>query len=286
MTGSDYPIRSAEAEYAKSYLYDDFNDIDFFIEDTDITTKKIFLKLLQRAFSDEMKIAQIFSLGGRDKVIEKYNNRDTSRKQLYIIDGDLYLMYEDLPFQKGLITLEKYSIENYLFDKKAICELLYDECNSECDFDDLCTRFSLDNWLKQQQKMLIRLFTEYAIEKKNQLGFQTVKYSVTRLLDSGHHDFLDRKLLSKRVVDIRKNIQSLLIRDNYFNDRYTVNTRVRNKRKDILIFVSIKDYVFPLLFRRIRTFSSINTNDKSYKFRLSKTCSIDELKSLIIRHLE
>jgi hypothetical protein len=152
---NEIPVRSGRARYAESYLYDDYNDIDFFIEDTDLTTKKVILKLLQRAFSEEIKISQIFPLGGRENVLSQYEQRDTQRKQIYIIDGDLYLFFENEPYRQGLVVFNKYCIENYLFNEDAIYEILYDECYSECNYDSMCQSFQFATWWKLQKKIFI-----------------------------------------------------------------------------------------------------------------------------------
>jgi len=281
---NDIPVRNGLVRYAESYLYDDFNDVDFFIEDNDENIKKVMLKLLQRAFSSEIKITQIFPLGGRDNVITQYQNRDLARKQIYIIDGDLNLLFENEENQNGLVILDRYCIENYLFDKNAVHELLYDECCKESDFGRMCNLFNLDNWWESQLKLLYRIFIEYAIEKKNQTGLTTIKYSVHRLLETNKCT-LDKVLFTKRIKNLRIEIKKKISREQYNTSRCDIIRNISLKQLPINNYISGKDYILPMLFVKIKKYSNSNLADINFKYRLAKTCDTTELKELIQRHL-
>jgi len=281
---SDIPVRTSRVRYAESYLYDDFNDVDFFIEDKDENTKKIILKLLQRAFSDEIKITQVFPLGGRDKVIEQYEQRDTSRKQVYIIDGDLYLLFENEQTRNGLVVLNKYCIENYLFDEQAIHELLYDECCKESDYNSMCRLFGFQTWWESQIKYLYRMFIEYAIEKKNHIGLTTVKYNVHRLLDT-NDDKVNKYYVTERIKNLRAEIKNNITREQYNTSRVEIISNINYRHTDKANYISGKDYILPILFKKIKQYSNSNLADINFKYRLAKTCDILEIKELIQIHL-
>ena len=122
---SNIPTRTSERIYAESYL-DYKNDMFIFIEDIDENSRKIMLELIQRAIDKNIKIDRLHSCGNRKKVIEKFNERNSTRKELYIIDGDLNMLFENQEFQKGLVILNKYCIENYLLDIDSIHSLIHD----------------------------------------------------------------------------------------------------------------------------------------------------------------
>jgi len=282
------PARTPKSKYAKSYLYHDYNDIDFFIEDTDKNTIKILLELIQRSLSKSIKVSQLFPLGGRDKVKDKYINRDDQRKQIFIIDGDLYLLFENTTFQKGLVSLEKYCIENYLLDENAIHELLYQECSSYNNKDLMIKDFSYNKWFKKQDKLLSKLFLEYAIEKKNKLGLTTIKYNVARLQKKKGSKLLcelDNILINKRIKNLKKEIKTFLNIVTYSNDRLDISSKLINNQLNSTIYVSSKDYIFPLIFRRIKKFANTNINDSNFLFRLSQLCSVTDFKATLIRHV-
>lgn len=205
---SAVPIRSAERVYAESYL-DYKSDIFIFIEDKNEVTRKIILELIQRAISSEIKIDKVHSLGGREKVLDAFENKNDDRTEIYIIDGDLHMQYENRAFEKGLVILDRYCIENYLLDKKALLELLYEEAKS-CNFEELSTTFDYDKWYEEQTPLFKELFLEYAIEKKNSLGLQTVKYPVNKLRSRDAKNkllcTLDLELVHQRIENLKSDI--------------------------------------------------------------------------------
>ena len=137
---SGIPTRNSERIYAESYL-DYKNNIFIFIEDTDETTRKIMLELIQRTVDSSIKIDRLHSMGGRTEVLEAFERRNINRTEIYIIDGDLYMLFENHNFQKGLVVFDRYCIENYLLDVNALNELLYQEALTINDKEKLIQNF-------------------------------------------------------------------------------------------------------------------------------------------------
>jgi len=282
----DIPTRTTRSKYAKSYLFE--NNIYFFIEDTDKNTIKIILELIQRTISPKIKVNRLYPLGGRSAVLEKFEQKSRSRKEIYIIDGDLYLLFSQNIFQKGLVILKRYCIENYLLDPHAIHELLYEECSNTNNKEQIIKLFSFGSWFKKQDKLLSTLFIEYAVEKKNQLGIQTVKYSVEQLQKRNGNVIeceLCQDLVKKRINILQKEIKQYITTNQYRQDKKNIMSSFFPKQLNSIKFVSAKDYIFPLIFRRIKKFSNSNVNDSNFKFRLSKMCNIKEFQQELNSHL-
>lgn len=209
---SNIPTRTSERIYAESYL-DYKNDMFIFIEDIDENSRKIMLELIQRAIDKNIKIDRLHSCGNRKKVIEKFNERNSTRKELYIIDGDLNMLFENQEFQKGLVILNKYCIENYLLDIDSIHKLLYEEAYNINEQEKLEEDFNYINWFNEQNKLLINLFKIYAIEKYNDLGIETVSFSINLLrnrIGKGILCSCSEELINKRIeifkeINYRKN---------------------------------------------------------------------------------
>lgn len=276
------PTRSSNGNYAKFIFYQDVNDIDFFIEDKDENTRKIILELLQRTFSNEIQISQIFSLGGREKVIKQYENRAENRTQVFMIDGDLNLLFEQFNFQKGLVSLDKYCIENFLCDVDSVHTLLYEECPTETDFNSMCQEFAFQEWWDKQKKLLYRLFIEYAVEKVNSLGITTVKYRVERLSRQGE---LNHKDVKTRIHSLRNEIKNRITKEEYNSSRVRIIHNIKESSLSCESFVSGKDYILPLLFAKIKKYSSSTIKDERLKYRLSKICNTESLERVIRPHL-
>lgn len=275
------PRRKSPSQYAKSFLFQEFNDIDFFIEDTDIATKRIFTKLLQRSLNETIKLAQIFPLGGRQNVIDKakISKTKSTRKQIFIIDGDLYLLTGEKVEEENLVELPKYCIENYLIDKNAIENIIIDENEKEIDDMDLKKLFNFDEWKKRNSPLLINLFIEYGIEKKNKLGIQTVAYKVGNLISEPNGD-LNKEKVEERIQKFEEDLITKLDNEIYEEEKKEVTLRLK-EFDDPLSCISGKDYILPLLLFKIRSLTSSKTPNDKLKFRLARACEIDEFQKLI-----
>lgn len=284
---SNIPTRTSERIYAESYL-DYKNDMFIFIEDIDENSRKIMLELIQRAIDKNIKIDRLHSCGNRKKVIEKFNERNSTRKELYIIDGDLNMLFENQEFQKGLVILNKYCIENYLLDIDSIHKLLYEEAYNINEQEKLEEDFNYINWFNEQNKLLINLFKIYAIEKYNDLGIETVSFSINLLrnrIGKGILCSCSEELINKRIEDLKKLIIEKIGNDKFINDESFIENKINNRNSDII--VSAKDYILPLIFDRLKKFAK-NTSSKNetLKFRLARMINIESFKENLEPHLK
>ena len=120
--------RTSAAKSAASIFYEEYNDIDIYIEDTAKGYRKIFKELLNKALDSKFEIDQVFPIGNREEVIAECekNQLNSGRKRVYIVDGDLYLLNgNDRDDLKGLFVLPRYCIENYFFSLTSISEIAY-----------------------------------------------------------------------------------------------------------------------------------------------------------------
>ncbi len=284
---SNIPTRTSERIYAESYL-DYKNDMFIFIEDIDENSRKIMLELIQRAIDKNIKIDRLHSCGNRKKVIEKFNERNSTRKELYIIDGDLNMLFENQEFQKGLVILNKYCIENYLLDIDSIHKLLYEEAYNINEQEKLEEDFNYINWFNEQNKLLINLFKIYAIEKYNDLGIETVSFSINLLrnrIGKGILCSCSEELINKRIEDLKKLIIEKIGNNKFINDESFIENKINNRNSDII--VSAKDYILPLIFDRLKKFAK-NTSSKNetLKFRLARMINIESFKENLEPHLK
>ena len=284
---SNIPTRTSERIYAESYL-DYKNDMFIFIEDIDENSRKIMLELIQRAIDKNIKIDRLHSCGNRKKVIEKFNERNSTRKELYIIDGDLNMLFENQEFQKGLVILNKYCIENYLLDIGSIHKLLYEEAYNINEQEKLEEDFNYINWFNEQNKLLINLFKIYAIEKYNDLGIETVSFSINLLrnrIGKGILCSCSEELINKRIENLKKLIIEKIGNNKFINDESFIENKINNRNSDII--VSAKDYILPLIFDRLKKFAK-NTSSKNetLKFRLARMINIESFKENLEPHLK
>ncbi|WP_305419828.1 DUF4435 domain-containing protein [Photobacterium leiognathi] len=134
------PERRSSSKFAKSAFFEDYNEIDIYIEDTAEGYTKLFKHLFKRVFQNEYNIENVFPIGSRSNVIKKCEEQlliKVERPSLFIVDGDLYqLKGEPKPIPKGTFVLPRYCIENILIDGNAIVDFI-DEENIDKDKDEL-----------------------------------------------------------------------------------------------------------------------------------------------------
>jgi hypothetical protein len=135
-----------------------------------------------------------------------------------------------------------------------------------------------------KKKYLYRLFLEYAIERENNLGLITVKYSIYRLLKSNLYE-LNKDLVLKRIIDLRKEIKSVISKEQYNQSRIRIINNIKSKCISPESYISGKDYILPILFQKIKKYAHSSLPDNHFKYRLAKTCDITEIREVILPHL-
>lgn len=276
------PERSLAAKSAKSVLFEEFNEIDIFIEDTAEGYEKIFKELFSRVFQGKYKISKVFPLGERRAVIDEHdkNKNNFKRPTLYVIDGDLFLMLNNsVSSTKGLFVLPCYCIENILIDIGSIHQLLNEECHYK-DKDDLIIEFDYSNWSKTNYEPLLKLFIEYAVIFSLLPEKQTVGYQVTQLVSS-NNGIIDEAKTLNRINELQSEIFHKHDHETYSLTKAKVESIVKLEEKNLTKFVSGKDYLLPLLLTRFRAITRSRTSNINLKLRLAIKCDVSLLNEAI-----
>lgn len=157
---------SAEQAQVASIFTAYRNDIDIYTEDEEKDKafyKRLFLRLLD---GTGVQINDVHPLGSSDDVIKACKaDTDTTRRKLYIVDGDIYLIYNPKPTINNLYVLDAYCIENLVIDEEAVCNTL---CNfiGEYELDDLKNIFQFDSLIETHKDKLIELYHHLALQNK------------------------------------------------------------------------------------------------------------------------
>ena len=275
------PERSEASRSARSVFFEDYNDIDIYVEDTAVGYEKIFVEILSRIFLGRFRVAKIFPLGARPKVIEHCNMMGdaSTRPHLHIVDGDLFLLCgESLNNAPGLYKLPFYCIENLLIDMNAIHALLNEEeiikLRSQIERE-----FDYSGWLGNNEAMLFDLFVEYAVSFKLNPKQQTVAYPVSNLVSS-NNGHIDPLKLSQRIIDLREKSIGQAGEENYERLRDEIIVNAEATRKNKRSFVSGKDYLLPLLKIRFRSLVKTKISDNNIKLRLATKCNVDDISDI------
>jgi len=243
-------VYTPDAKKAVSFLMREFNDVDVYVEDTKNGVEKIYRALFGRALGGEVLISNVYGLGGKAEVLNRFekDNNPFSRKRIYVVDGDLDLLAGSaLRRKKGLFVLGRYSIESYLLDEKALAKIL--DTDMPTDVRDVLKKINLCDWKRKNCQILKMLFIEYACAWILDKGCETVGYNAFRLKDE--FDGYDSALVQQRIDNIREKLIELSGEHEYRKVHREVRMSMMISSCGLKKYVCVKRYVFPVLMARI-----------------------------------
>jgi hypothetical protein len=275
------PERSPESNFAKHVFYTEINDINVFIEDTEKGIKKLFIELITRALP-KLNITEVFPLGGRNNVLKKHKEylegKYTSKKNnIFIVDGDLYLLNQSIINSNGLLGLNKYCIENFLIDDNAIIEYLYYE-DSEQTREQIKRTLDFPNWINSNLP-LVYLFILYSISHNMGCGLQTTSFNVKKLIKS-NQGIVDKKEVRRKILSFKKELLLKTDFDTYREQRNFFFLRASKTTNSLLTYVSGKDYLMPLLILKMKQITNFSYTNENLKLKLAKECNCDYFKQI------
>lgn len=260
------------------------NDVDIYIED--VNDDEFYLTLFKRiADKNNFKIGKLIPLGNRKSVIDAClsDQNDRQRSRLYVIDGDLFLIFDNNP--KGIRNLhvhDAYCIENYLLDESAIVEILHD--GFVIPKEEIIKQFTFDNFLKRISKPLIELFLHYGIVFEICLPIKTVSNGVGVFCHQVKNvTVLSDEKINQKIEELKIEILKNITEEEYSEKIYQLRQKWNYDIETLLKIVSAKDYTLPLThlrFTKINTKSGFKITRESLRLRLAKLCNLDRLALL------
>lgn len=188
MDNSDELMYSSEASATRFMYYQDFNDINIFVEDAgkEYEYETIFKRLLGQGY----KISSIFSAGGKNAVKERFVEFGTSNannpkiKNFYIVDGDFdrYIYSDEMIDNPFFIYLDTYNIENYFIDEHASTQF----CKGRLKCLDLASteKLKFNYWKETIISQSKKLFLTYCFIKKYYPQHATLSRPTAEFIDA------------------------------------------------------------------------------------------------------
>jgi len=275
-TSVSYPAGIASA---LGHLYTSRNSIEVFVEDT--SSISMWRAILRRFLPENAKFQDPIPLGGRERVLDECRNdqSDDSRKKIYIIDADMdLLLNKPRPQLKYLYRINAYCIENYLFSKKPIAELV-EILNPNISAADVELHLDLEIWLSNQRTSLYHLFVCYAVNSSLNGGLDSVSYHVSRLtLDHPQKDIVCNRKIRSRVFRMYRNLTLRFGIEAVRDERNKITSATDESFIEKL--VSGKSYLLPLIFYRLRREFGGGMSDDQMKVVLAKNVDVAVDKTL------
>lgn len=274
------PERSETAKSARSVFFQEINDIDIYIEDTDVGYTKLFAIICARIFENMYDVRKVFPLGNREAVIRRHRAHIANgRPSVYIIDHDLYMLAGDgVESSQGLFKLPFYCIENILCDSKAIVEFL-DHEESVRKKHEIRERFNYVEWEDLNLDVLFELFCEYALSFKLNPSFPTVSFKVKDILSSNTGDVCHIKIRN-RIDEVKRNTIECVGLSTYEEAKTEALEIFEQSGFDKIDVISGKDYLFPLLKLRAKLAVDTKVSNINFKQRLARLCDISKLEGV------
>lgn len=255
------------------------NDIDVYTEDEEKDKafyKRLFSRLLE---GTGIRINDVHPLGSSDEVINACRiDTDTTRKKIYIVDGDICLICNPKQIINNLFVLNAYCMENLVIDEDAVCNTI---CNfiGEYDLEEVKNLFQYDQVISSHKDKLIELFHNFALEDKycgyfelNSIARYYTNNEFNPSLVDAEIASIKQSILSTGVVSLQgleRELKGLKIKF-----PYTAETFMKIiSGKDYLIHMMACNAAKKLNYRKGHT-------KTSWKFNFANYCNLDRLQSL------
>jgi hypothetical protein len=175
------PTRSARYLYAQSVFYQQFNEVEFFVEDVD--QENLYFAILKRLFP-KITIAKIFPLGGKPMVIRHAVAHSQNRGSIYIVDKDFTDLLENTTHLPNLFYLDWFCIENYVLEEEPVVRFVMSE-KPKAKEANVRKLLAFAAFLAQSMSALQPLFALFLLVQRHQLGVKTTGTGVRKFCEKG-----------------------------------------------------------------------------------------------------
>jgi hypothetical protein len=145
---------------ALDIFYDDFNDVNFYVEDQE--QENLYLEIFRKLFAG-VRIARIFPLGGKPAVLKHATseaNECISCFRVYVVDRDFDFLLGRQFEHPNVFYLDRFCIESQLLEPAAAVEVVV-ENHPKRRRTEIETRLSLDAQISSLYNSLRPLFAQF-----------------------------------------------------------------------------------------------------------------------------
>jgi hypothetical protein len=271
-----FPELSDSFLSGQDILYTQFNEINFYVEDTD--QEHFYYNILAKLFPN-LSFEKIFPLNGKDNVIIESKLTSGDKSKVYIVDLDFDEILNKKENEDNLFYLKRYSIENYLCHKTSVYEIIREK-NPKLKDNEIDNIFSFESVQKDWKKLLTELSSSFIIIQKYSLGKEYFGLNCPRDFDFNQTpSTIKNQFLPNYFSEVETLLKSR-------NRRYTLKSQVNKLKSNFRsLEKAIKNipgkYILNLLKYQLESKGLINQiSMESFTYKLSKDCNIDSLSFL------
>lgn len=222
---------SADALATRSVLFQGLNEINLFVEDTDM--EYVYETIFKRLLKDKYNIRAIFPLGGKPKVKERFfelGSKTDGINNFYIVDGDFdrYIHSDCMISDPCFIYLKTYNIENYFLDEEACVK--FAKGYLKCLDNLVVSKVSFTNWKNRIVSESYKLFLCYCFVQKFYPTEKTLSRSSFLFIDDktgfertgAYQEYWDNEILAldtnaQEKIDEIDRLYKSINGEDYFN---------------------------------------------------------------------
>lgn len=279
MTNSDIPARSQSGLAALDVFYNDFNDVNFYVEDDG--QENLYYEVLRKLFKD-VAIARIFPLGGKSQVFAhavSKSNDVISPFRVYIVDRDFDYLLDRQFDHPNVFYLDRFCIENHLLETAALIEIVI-ENHSKRKRDEVGRSLQFDKRIPLASKSLRPLFTLFLCAQSLDLGIRNCASPPEAFCRPKRLWSLSAKALRDYERAVRQEAEQK--GPKLFDTRMAiVSSRASGATDDELISGK---FVAAMQFHYIKSKYSLGSMTfDSFAYRLAKNCTLDSMRTFADR---
>ena len=169
----DVPTRSAAGLAALDVFYAEFNEINFYVEDSE---QENLYEVLLRGLFPKIRIDRIFPLGGKEAVLQHATSGSDDTLpafRAYLLDKDFDDFLGGMVAHPNVFYLDRFCIENYLVDESAFVEIAV-ESQPRKRRKDLASMLDMRDRIRSTLDALRPLFVYFACVQRFSLDLQNV----------------------------------------------------------------------------------------------------------------
>lgn len=252
--------------YKAFLFFEDENSENFYEE----ITKKI---------TDDHRNIRVICLKGKGSIIEHCLdevNSKTKNKTIYILDKDFDDLTGTQITDDSVFYLDRYSIENFLFELNAIKRIALEEDPKPKNPTDVAA--ITENHLQNQCSLFFKLSSLFLINEIYSLGIKSCSEPVQRFTLN------DRPwiLCSEKINDYKEDISAALILNGIATCENTLTTILSQSEEKIHNYCHVpgKQVLDSLRFFLNHTLNIRIPSRESFAFRLASHCKFETLDNL------
>lgn len=269
---------SAELKEISATFIQYRNDILIFTEDND-ADKEFYVQFYQCLLEGtDIRLNDVTQLGSCREVEAAYlRETDFTTPKLYVVDGDIQLLYSPKEEKPNLFPLHRYCIENYLINENALVETLY-LFLGKFKKEKIKELLAYDTSMNRMAQKIIPLFYYFSILTEYDLPFTL----------SSVHRYFQGTFLDNEIQKAKREMHRILLDSGLCEEKIQEKLLDRKSRfplttDSLMIVVCGKDYILEYVKSLVKNnmgVKNLNIPQEAWKLNCCRNLDIVPLMPL------